>query len=94
MEKAAAEVVAVFGKAYVLVNTAGVVIGPSIDTATYDDWDFEMGVNVIAVFNGVHAFLPHIRSHGDRGADHDDVLHCGTGGANRGNHLVQPRRLR
>ncbi len=67
MERAAAESERVFGKVHVLVNNAGVAIIGGLSTATYDDWDWGMGVNVNGVFNGVRVFLPRIKAHGEGG---------------------------
>jgi len=67
MEEAAAETVTRFGKVHVLVNNAGVVSDSSLSESTYDDWDWVIGVNLTGIFNGVRAFLPHIKSHGERG---------------------------
>lgn len=67
MERAAEETVQVFGKVHVLVNNAGVVHPSPLSNTTYDDWDWIMDVNLNGVFNGVHAFLPHIRAHGQGG---------------------------
>jgi NAD(P)-dependent dehydrogenase (short-subunit alcohol dehydrogenase family) len=67
MEKAAAETLRVFEKVHVLVNNAGVAIIGGLSTATYDDWDWGMGVNVNGVFNGIRAFLPRIQAHGEGG---------------------------
>lgn len=67
MKKAAEETRRVFGKVHVLVNNAGVgTLGP-LSKTTYDDWDWVLGVNITGVFNGVHAFLPHIQAHGEGG---------------------------
>lgn len=65
MERAAAEVVRVFGKVHVLCNNAGIGVLGSIKDASFDDWDWMVSVNLNAVFNGVHAFLPHLRAHGE-----------------------------
>jgi len=56
-----------FGEVHVLVNNAGVsVFGPT-DEATYDDFDWIMGVNFGGVVNGIVSFLPKIKaSHGRR----------------------------
>jgi NAD(P)-dependent dehydrogenase (short-subunit alcohol dehydrogenase family) len=69
MERAAAETVQVFGKVHVLVNNAGVTLSGNapLSRATYDDWDWLMGVNLTGVFNGVHTFLPLIQAHGEGG---------------------------
>ncbi len=59
---AAAQVEAHFGAVHVLVNNAGVsVFGPS-DEATYDDFDWIMGVNFGGVVNGLVSFLPRIKA--------------------------------
>jgi len=67
MEKAADETLRVFEKVHVVVNNAGVAIIGGLSTATYDDWDWGMSVNVNGVFNGVRTFLPRIRAHGEGG---------------------------
>jgi NAD(P)-dependent dehydrogenase (short-subunit alcohol dehydrogenase family) len=67
MEKAAAETVQVFQKIHVVVNNAGVGVFGGLSTATYDDWDWGMGVNVNGVFNGIRTFLPRIQAHGEGG---------------------------
>jgi NAD(P)-dependent dehydrogenase (short-subunit alcohol dehydrogenase family) len=67
MEKAAEETVKVFGKVHVVVNNAGVGVIGGLSTATYDDWDWAMGVNLDGVFNGIRTFLPRIKAHGEGG---------------------------
>ena len=58
----AEEVVQRFGEVHVLVNNAGVsVFGPT-DEATYDDYDWIMGVNFGGVVNGLVSFLPKIKA--------------------------------
>lgn len=62
------EVVSHFGEVHVLVNNAGVsVFGPT-DEATYDDYDWIMGVNFGGVVNGLVSFLPKIK--GAKGRRH------------------------
>ena len=59
---AASQVEAQFGAVHVLVNNAGVsVFGPS-DEASYDDYDWIMGVNFGGVVNGLVSFLPRIKA--------------------------------
>ena len=67
MEQAALETLRVFEKVHVIVNNAGVGIFGGISIATYDDWDWGMGVNVTGVFNGIRTFLPRIKAHGEGG---------------------------
>ncbi|MDF8334569.1 SDR family oxidoreductase [Novosphingobium cyanobacteriorum] len=51
-----------FGAVHVLVNNAGVsVFGPT-DEASYDDFDWIMGVNFGGVVNGLVSFLPRIKA--------------------------------
>jgi len=65
--RAADEVEATFGKVHLLINNAGVsVFGPT-DQATHDDYDWIMGVNFGGVVNGLVAFIPKIKAHGEGG---------------------------
>ncbi len=58
----AEKVVDHFGEVHVLVNNAGVsVFGPT-DEASYDDYDWIMGVNFGGVVNGLQSFMPHIKA--------------------------------
>jgi NAD(P)-dependent dehydrogenase (short-subunit alcohol dehydrogenase family) len=67
MTRAADEAERVFGKVHVLCNNAGVgIVGPILE-ATYDDWDWGMGVNLGGVINGVQTFASRIRKHGEGG---------------------------
>jgi NAD(P)-dependent dehydrogenase (short-subunit alcohol dehydrogenase family) len=64
---AAEQTMRVFGRVHVLVNNAGVWPKIALSNASHDDWDWCFGVNVTGVFNGIHAVLPHIKSHGEGG---------------------------
>lgn len=56
-----------YGQLDVLVNNAGVsVFGPT-DLATYDDYDWIMGVNFGGVVNGLVTCIPRIKKHGKGG---------------------------
>jgi NAD(P)-dependent dehydrogenase (short-subunit alcohol dehydrogenase family) len=62
----ARQVVDRFGEVHVLVNNAGVsVFGPT-DEASYDDYDWIMGVNFGGVANGLVSFLPKIKASSGR----------------------------
>ncbi len=41
-----------FGKVHVLVNNAGVGVAGPMQQATYEDWDFCLGVNLGGTVNG------------------------------------------
>ncbi len=57
-----AEVAAEVGEVRVLVNNAGVsVFGPT-DEASYDDYDWIMGVNFGGVVNGLVSFIPGMKA--------------------------------
>lgn len=57
----------IFGKVHVLVNNAGVAPDMTLAATGYPDWDWVMNVNLNGPFNGIHAFLPLIQSHGKGG---------------------------
>jgi NAD(P)-dependent dehydrogenase (short-subunit alcohol dehydrogenase family) len=57
----------IFGKVHVLCNNAGIGLGGPMKLATWDDWDWNMGVNVGGVINGVQTFLPRMLGHGEGG---------------------------
>ncbi|HTW38102.1 MAG TPA: SDR family NAD(P)-dependent oxidoreductase [Steroidobacteraceae bacterium] len=65
--EAADEAERVFGKVHLVCNNAGINLFNDIASATYDDWDWVLGVNLGGVVNGVHTFIPRIRKHGEGG---------------------------
>ena len=67
MAGAAEEAERTFGKVHVLCNNAGVYGNLPIETATYEDWDWVLGVNLGGVVNGVASFLPKMIAHGEGG---------------------------
>jgi NAD(P)-dependent dehydrogenase (short-subunit alcohol dehydrogenase family) len=56
-----------FGRIHLLCNNAGIGSGPSMLTATYEDWDRMIGINLMGVVNGIVTFLPRILGHGEGG---------------------------
>jgi NAD(P)-dependent dehydrogenase (short-subunit alcohol dehydrogenase family) len=58
---------AAFGHVHVVCNNAGVAGGSGIDDISLDTWRWVLDVNLMGVLHGIHAFLPHIRSHGEGG---------------------------
>jgi len=67
MAAAAEEAGRVFGKVHVLCNNAGVYGNLPIETASYEDWDWVLGVNLGGVINGLVSFLPKMIAHGEGG---------------------------
>ncbi len=65
--RAADEAEEVFGPVQLLCNTAGVSQFGSVEEATYDDWDWQIDVNLKGMINGVQTFLPRMIKHGDGG---------------------------
>jgi len=65
--KAADEAENKFGNLHILINNAGVGQQGRLQDATYNDWDFGMGVNVGGVINGLVTVLPRILLHGEEG---------------------------
>ena len=57
----------VFGKVHVVCNNAGVGGGGSVEGDDFDDWDWLMNVNLGGVVNGVKAFTPKLKRHGEGG---------------------------
>jgi NAD(P)-dependent dehydrogenase (short-subunit alcohol dehydrogenase family) len=65
--RAADETERVLGSVHVLCNNAGINLFNDIADATYQDWDWVLGVNLGGVVNGVVTFVPRIKAHGDGG---------------------------
>jgi len=65
--RAADETERVFGKVHIVCNNAGVNLFNDIGDAQYADWDWVLGVNLGGVINGVQAFVPRIKAHGEGG---------------------------
>ena len=67
LARAAEATVETFGRVHILCNNAGINIFKSVEDTTYSDWDWIVGINLTGVFNGVKAFVPHIRAHNEGG---------------------------
>jgi len=60
LERIASETVHLFGRIDVLVNSAGIIKSGSIETATLDEWDRMMHINLRSVFILIQKCLPHL----------------------------------
>jgi NAD(P)-dependent dehydrogenase (short-subunit alcohol dehydrogenase family) len=65
--RAADESERVLGNVHVLCLNAGINLFNDISEATYQDWDWVLGVNLGGVVNGVVTFVPRIKAHGEGG---------------------------
>jgi NAD(P)-dependent dehydrogenase (short-subunit alcohol dehydrogenase family) len=65
--RAADETERVLGPVELLFNTAGVSIFGPLEKATYDDYDWMMGVNFGGVVNGMQTFVPRMIKRGRGG---------------------------
>jgi NAD(P)-dependent dehydrogenase (short-subunit alcohol dehydrogenase family) len=65
--RAADETERVLGHVHVVCNNAGINLFNDIADATYQDWDWVLGVNLGGVVNGVVTFVPRIKAHGEGG---------------------------
>jgi NAD(P)-dependent dehydrogenase (short-subunit alcohol dehydrogenase family) len=62
--RAADEVERTLGPVQLLVNNAGVAVHGLMEYATYQDWDWVLGVNLGGVVNGIVTFLPRMTASG------------------------------
>jgi NAD(P)-dependent dehydrogenase (short-subunit alcohol dehydrogenase family) len=59
------EVVREHGKVNVVLNNAGVAVGATVESVSYEDFEWLMGINFWGVVYGTKAFLPHIKRAGE-----------------------------
>lgn len=65
--KAVARAADEVGKVHIVCANAGVFLGGPTPDATYDDWDFVLGVNLRGVVNTVQTFVPRLLAQGEGG---------------------------
>jgi NAD(P)-dependent dehydrogenase (short-subunit alcohol dehydrogenase family) len=56
-----------YGRTHLLLNNAGVVVHGGLESATWEDWQWVMGVNLWGVVHGLLAFLPRMIAGGEGG---------------------------
>lgn len=67
VERLAERVFAHYGAAHILCNNAGVVVHGGLESATWEDWQWVLGVNLWGVIHGLLAFLPRMIARGEGG---------------------------
>lgn len=63
LQQALTNAVDAFGAVNLLCNNAGVNAAGPVDTLTFRDWDWVLGVNLGGVVNGIVTFLPELLRH-------------------------------
>lgn len=60
-KRSVSETISTFGKLDVLVNSAGILVGGSIETLSLEDYDKQMNVNTRSLFVITQAAVPHLK---------------------------------
>jgi NAD(P)-dependent dehydrogenase (short-subunit alcohol dehydrogenase family) len=58
-------VVAEHGKVNLIINNAGVALGATVESMSYEDFEWLMNINFWGVVYGTKAFLPHLKQSGE-----------------------------
>jgi NAD(P)-dependent dehydrogenase (short-subunit alcohol dehydrogenase family) len=59
------EVVADHGTVNLIINNAGVALGATVESVSYEDFEWLMNINFWGVVYGSKAFLPHLKQSGE-----------------------------
>jgi NAD(P)-dependent dehydrogenase (short-subunit alcohol dehydrogenase family) len=59
------QVVADHGRVNLVVNNAGVALGATVESMSYEDFEWLMGIDFWGVVYGTKAFLPHLKASGE-----------------------------
>lgn len=65
MHNWADQVVADHGKVNLIVNNAGVAQAGTVESTSYADYEWVLGINLWGVIHGTKAFLPHLQASGE-----------------------------
>ena len=65
VEAWAERVVTDHGKVNLVINNAGVALGATIESMSYEDFEWLMSINFWGVVYGTKAFLPHLKASGE-----------------------------
>ena len=64
VDNLAAQTLSTLGKVDILMNNAGVGVRSRVEKISIKDWEWILGINLLGVIRGVHAFLPHMLKRG------------------------------
>jgi NAD(P)-dependent dehydrogenase (short-subunit alcohol dehydrogenase family) len=67
LQALAARAFETFGAVHVLCNNAGVAAWGGLESATHQDWQWVLGVNLWGVIHGIEAFVPRMIARGEPG---------------------------
>jgi NAD(P)-dependent dehydrogenase (short-subunit alcohol dehydrogenase family) len=67
VEALADRVFARYGATHILCNNAGVVVHGGLESATWQDWQWVIGVNLWGVIHGLLSFVPRMIARGEGG---------------------------
>ena len=67
MLQAAQHTTSEFGNVHIVCNNAGVVTSGLLGQGGRADWEKAININLYGVLNGIEAFLPGMKSHGEDG---------------------------
>jgi short-subunit dehydrogenase len=59
------QVVADHGAVNLVINNAGVALGATVESMSYEDFEWLMNINFWGVVHGTKAFLPHLKASGE-----------------------------
>ena len=64
VDNLAAQTLSTLGKVDILMNNAGVGVRGKVEEISIKDWGWILGINLLGVIRGVHAFVPHMLKRG------------------------------
>jgi butyryl-CoA dehydrogenase len=62
VEAWADQVVEEHGRVHLVINNAGVALAATVESMSYEDFEWLMGINFWGVVHGTKAFLPHLKA--------------------------------
>lgn len=65
VDNLAAQALSTMGRVDILMNNAGVILQGPVEKLNIADWEWIVGINLLGVVRGIHAFLPHMLKRGN-----------------------------